>query len=389
MFQHQGRKALNHKLDNIKALTAILNHPEKKFKSLHIAGTNGKGSSSHMLASVLQQAGYKVGLYTSPHLKDFRERIKINGKEIPEKEVVFFIENHKKFFEENHLSFFEMTVGLAFDYFAKEQVDIAVIEVGLGGRFDSTNVITPEVSLITNISKDHMDILGDTLPKIAVEKAGIIKKEVPVVISEYNEQTASVFIEKARKENAPIIFASSISTDLKTDLNGIYQKKNIKGVLAVLDFLRNDFWEISEEDIQLGLLNVVKNTELKGRWQTLSKNPTIVCDTGHNEAGISYVVEQILQQKFTDLHIVLGFVKEKDVEHVLDLFPKNAHYYFCKPNIPRGLEVGKLFEIASKKNLIGQAYESVEKALNAAKENANPTDFIFVGGSTFVVAEVV
>lgn len=389
MFQHQGRKALNHKLDNIKALTAILNHPEKKFKSLHIAGTNGKGSSSHMLASVLQQAGYKVGLYTSPHLKDFRERIKINGKEIPEKEVVFFIENHKKFFEENHLSFFEMTVGLAFDYFAKEQVDIAVIEVGLGGRFDSTNVITPEVSLITNISKDHMDILGDTLSKIAVEKAGIIKKEVPVVISEYNEQTASVFIEKARKENAPIIFASSISTDLKTDLNGIYQKKNIKGVLAVLDFLRNDFWEISEEDIQLGLLNVVKNTELKGRWQTLSKNPTIVCDTGHNEAGISYVVEQILQQKFTDLHIVLGFVKEKDVEHVLDLFPKNAHYYFCKPNIPRGLEVRKLFEIASKKNLIGQAYESVEKALNAAKENANPTDFIFVGGSTFVVAEVV
>lgn len=389
MFQHQGRKALNHKLDNIKALTAILNHPEKKFKSLHIAGTNGKGSSSHMLASVLQQAGYKVGLYTSPHLKDFRERIKINGKEIPEKEVVFFIENHKKFFEENHLSFFEMTVGLAFDYFAKEQVDIAVIEVGLGGRFDSTNVITPEVSLITNISKDHMDILGDTLSKIAVEKAGIIKKEVPVVISEYNEQTASVFIEKARKENAPIIFASSISTDLKTDLNGIYQKKNIKGVLAVLDFLRNDFWEISEEDIQLGLLNVVKNTGLKGRWQTLSKNPTIVCDTGHNEAGISYVVEQILQQKFTDLHIVLGFVKEKDVEHVLDLFPKNAHYYFCKPNIPRGLEVRKLFEIASKKNLIGQAYESVEKALNAAKENANPTDFIFIGGSTFVVAEVV
>lgn len=389
MFQHQGRKALNHKLDNIKALTAILNHPEKKFKSLHIAGTNGKGSSSHMLASVLQQAGYKVGLYTSPHLKDFRERIKINGKEIPEKEVVFFIENHKKFFEENHLSFFEMTVGLAFDYFAKEQVDIAVTEVGLGGRFDSTNVITPEVSLITNISKDHMDILGDTLSKIAVEKAGIIKKEVPVVISEYNEQTASVFIEKARKENAPIIFASSISTDLKTDLNGIYQKKNIKGVLAVLDFLRNDFWEISEEDIQLGLLNVVKNTGLKGRWQTLSKNPTIVCDTGHNEAGISYVVEQILQQKFTDLHIVLGFVKEKDVEHVLDLFPKNAHYYFCKPNIPRGLEVRKLFEIASKKNLIGQAYESVEKALNAAKENANPTDFIFVGGSTFVVAEVV
>ncbi|MDO4229292.1 MAG: folylpolyglutamate synthase/dihydrofolate synthase family protein [Capnocytophaga sp.] len=389
MYQLQGREALNHKLDNIQMLTALLDYPEKKFKSLHIAGTNGKGSSSHMLASVLQQAGYKVGLYTSPHLKDFRERIKINGIEIPEDYVIHFVEKHKPFFEEHHLSFFEMTVGLAFDYFAKEQVDIAVIEVGLGGRFDSTNIISPEVSLITNISKDHMDILGDTLPKIAFEKAGIIKKNTPVVISEYDEETADVFIQKAKEENAPIIFASSLSTLLKTDLQGIYQEKNIKGVLAVFDFLRNDFWEISDEDIALGLLNVIKNTGLKGRWQTLSENPKIVCDTGHNQAGLSYVMKQIAQQKFTKLHIVLGFVKEKDVEHVLDLFPKEACYYFCKPNIPRGLDVHILHNIASKKGLVGESYNSVNQALTAAKHQAQTSDFIFVGGSTFVVAEVV
>lgn len=389
MYQSQGRNALNHKLDNIQALTTLLDYPERKFKSLHIAGTNGKGSSSHMLASVLQQAGYKVGLYTSPHLKDFRERIKINGKEISEEAVIDFIEKYKSFFEKQHLSFFEMTVGLAFNYFAQERVDIAVIEVGLGGRLDSTNIIHPEVSLITNISKDHMDILGDTLPQIASEKAGIIKKNTPVVISEYNEETAKVFIQKAKEENAPIIFASSLTTQLKTDLQGFYQEKNIKGVLAVLDFLRNDFWEISDEDIASGLLNVVKNTGLKGRWQTLGENPKIVCDTGHNEAGLSYVMKQITEQTFTKLHIVLGFVKEKDVEHVLDLFPKEAQYYFCKPNIPRGLDVHTLQKIASAKGLSGNSYNSVREALDAAKLQALPSDFIFVGGSTFVVAEVV
>ncbi|MDO5105562.1 folylpolyglutamate synthase/dihydrofolate synthase family protein [Capnocytophaga sp.] len=389
MFQNQGKKALNHKLDNIQKLVSFLGNPHTKFKSLHIAGTNGKGSSSHMLASVLQEAGYKVGLYTSPHLKDFRERIKINGIEITENEVIDFVKKHKSFFEENHLSFFEMTVGLAFDYFAKEQVDIAVIEVGLGGRFDSTNIINPEVSLITNISKDHTDILGNTLAKIAVEKAGIIKKNTPVVISERNEETASVFVEKAKKENAPIIFASSITTDLNTDLQGLYQQKNIKGVLAVLDFLRNDFWEISDENIKNGLLNVVKNTGLKGRWQTLSENPKIICDTGHNEAGLAYVIEQISKQSYDNLHLVLGFVKEKDVETVLDMFPKKAHYYFCKPNIPRGLDVEILTEMASRKGLIGKAYTSVNEALTAAKKHSLPSDFIFVGGSTFVVAEIV
>lgn len=389
MFQQQGRSALNHKLDNIQKLVAELGHPQTKFKTIHVAGTNGKGSSSHMLASVLQEAGYKVGLYTSPHLRDFRERIKINGFEIPQEEVVEFIANYRSFFEANNLSFFEMTVGLAFDYFAKQQVDIAVIEVGLGGRFDSTNIIIPEVSLITNISKDHTDILGNTLPKIASEKAGIIKRNTPVVISEYDEQTADVFIQKAKEENAPIVFANKIKTHLTTDLKGFYQEKNIKGVIAVLDFLRNHFWDISEENIAIGLKSVVKNTNLKGRWQTLGENPKIICDTGHNEAGLSYVLDQIAKETYKNLHIVLGFVKEKDVETVLKMFPKTAHYYFCKPNIPRGLDVHLLKELANKNNLKGDTYSSVELALTFAKKNAIPEDFIFVGGSTFVVAEVV
>lgn len=389
MFQQVGKSALNHKLDNIKAFTSLLNNPERTFKTIHIAGTNGKGSSSHMIASVLQEAGYKVGLYTSPHLKDFRERIKINGIEIPENEVVTFIEKHKAFLEEHHLSFFEMTVGLAFDYFSKQKVDIAVIEVGLGGRHDSTNIISPEISLITNISKDHTDILGDTLPKIAFEKAGIIKKNTPVVISEYETETASIFIEKANSENASITFASDLKTNLKTDLQGFYQEKNIRGVIAVLNHLRNNSWEISEENIEKGLLNVVKNTNLKGRWQTISENPKIVCDTGHNIAGISYVVEQISKQNFKNLHLVLGFVKDKDVDAVLSLFPKNAFYYFCKPNIPRGLEAEIVKEIAQQKGLNGNVFGSVEEALRSAKQNAQTSDFIFVGGSTFVVAEIV
>lgn len=389
MFQQVGKSALNNKLDNIKAFTSLLNNPERTFKTIHVAGTNGKGSSSHMISSVLQEAGYKVGLYTSPHLKDFRERIKINGTEIPENEVVTFIEKHKNFLEEHHLSFFEMTVGLAFDYFSKQKVDIAVIEVGLGGRHDSTNIISPEISLITNISKDHMDILGDTLPKIAFEKAGIIKKNTPVIISEYDEETAFVFVEKANLESAPITFASDLKTNLKTDLQGFYQEKNIKGVIAVLNYLRNNSWEISEENIEKGLLNVVKNTKLKGRWQTISENPKIVCDTGHNIAGISYVIEQISKQDFKNLHLVLGFVKDKDVDAVLSLFPKNAFYYFCKPNIPRGLDAEIVKEIAQQKGLNGNVFGSVEEALESAKQNAQSSDFIFVGGSTFVVAEIV
>ena len=389
MFQTQGKTALNNKLDNILVFTSVLGNPQTKFKSLHIAGTNGKGSSSSMLASILQEAGYKVGLYTSPHLKDFRERIKINGKEIPEDYVVSFIAKNRPFLEEYHLSFFEMTVGMAFSYFENEKVDIAVIEVGLGGRFDSTNIITPEVSLITNISKDHTDILGDTLPKIAFEKAGIIKQNVPVVISEYQEETAPVFTAKAKEMNAPIIFANHIETSLTTDLQGAYQEKNIKGVIAVTELLIYQGWDITPENIAQGLLHVVHNTNLKGRWQTLGSYPTIVCDTGHNVGGLTYVMEQLKKQTYTHLHIVVGFVKEKDVNSVLELFPKEATYYFCSPAIARGLNVDTLKEIATTKGLQGERYSSVAEALNAAKAQALPTDFIFVGGSTFVVAEVV
>ncbi len=388
MFQTQGKTALNNKLDNILTFTSVLGNPQTKFKSLHIAGTNGKGSSSSMLASILQEAGYKVGLYTSPHLKDFRERIKINGKEIPENYVINFISENKSFLEEHSLSFFEMTVGMAFCYFAEEKVDIAVIEVGLGGRFDSTNIITPEVSLITNISKDHTDILGDTLPKIAFEKAGIIKQNVPVVISEYQEETAPVFTAKAKEMNAPIIFANHIKTSLTTDLQGAYQEKNIKGVIAVTELLIHQGWDITPENIAQGLLHVVHNTNLKGRWQTLGSYPTIVCDTGHNVGGLTYVMEQLKKQTYTHLHIVVGFVKEKDVNSVLELFPKEATYYFCSPAIARGLNVDTLKEIAIAKGLQGERYSSVAEALNAAKAQALPTDFIFVGGSTFVVAEV-
>ena len=390
MFQTQGKNALNNKLDNILTFTSALGNPQTKFKSLHIAGTNGKGSSSSMLASILQEAGYKVGLYTSPHLKDFRERIKIDGKEIPEDYVVNFISENKSFLEEHSLSFFEMTVGMAFSYFAEEKVDIAVIEVGLGGRFDSTNIIIPEVSLITNISKDHTDILGDTLPKIAFEKAGIIKQNVPVVISEYQEETAPVFTARAKEMKAPIIFANHIETSLTTDLQGAYQEKNIKGVIAVIELLIHQGWDITSENIAQGLLHVVRNTNLKGRWQTLSSYPTtIVCDTGHNVGGLTYVMEQLKKQTYTHLHIVVGFVKEKDVNSVLELFPKEATYYFCSPAIARGLNVDTLKEIAIAKGLQGDAYSSVAEALNAAKAQALPTDFIFVGGSTFVVAEVV
>ena len=389
MFQTQGKNALNNKLDNILTFTSALGNPQTKFKSLHIAGTNGKGSSSSMLASILQEAGYKVGLYTSPHLKDFRERIKIDGKEIPEDYVVNFISENKSFLEEHSLSFFEMTVGMAFSYFAEEKVDIAVIEVGLGGRFDSTNIIIPEVSLITNISKDHTDILGDTLPKIAFEKAGIIKQNVPVVISEYQEETAPVFTARAKEIKAPIIFTNHIETSLTTDLQGAYQEKNIKGVIAVTELLIHQGWDITPENIAQGLLHVVHNTNLKGRWQTLGSCPTIVCDTGHNVGGLTYVMEQLKKQTYTHLHIVVGFVKEKDVNSVLELFPKEATYYFCSPAIARGLNVDTLKEIATTKGLQGERYSSVAEALNAAKAQALPTDFIFVGGSTFVVAEVV
>lgn len=388
MFQQQGASAYKKDLSNTIALVNHLNNPENKFKSIHVAGTNGKGSTSSMLASVLQEAGYKVGLYTSPHLKDFRERIKINGKEITEDYVVQFVKENKSFFEQNQLSFFEMTVGLAFQYFADEQIDVAIIEVGLGGRLDSTNIITPLVSVITNIGLDHTQFLGNTLKLIAAEKAGIIKQNIPVVVGEYLSETKSVFVETAHKNNAVLYFAQDNKIqDLPSDLLGDYQIKNKKTVLQTIDLLNNHF-NISEQAIKEGLLKVVKNTGLLGRWQQLGENPTVICDTAHNAHGLQIVMNQIKKQKFNNLHIILGVVNDKDLDSILPLFPKKAFFYFCKPNISRGLKGEELKEKASKFGLIGEVYDSVSIAYQVALKKAIPSDFIYIGGSTFVVAEI-
>lgn len=388
MYQQKGVAAMNAKLDNIISFCNVLGNPEKKFKSIHIAGTNGKGSSSHMLASILQEAGYKVGLYTSPHLKDFRERIKINGKVVGEDFVVDFIEQHKPFLEYQKLSFFEMTVGMAFHYFREEQVEIAVIEVGLGGRLDSTNIITPEVSLITNIGMDHTQFLGDTLEKIALEKAGIIKPMVPVVISETQAETKMIFSLIAHQLKSEIVFADEQpATGYTTDLLGEYQKKNINGVVAAISQLKG--FDVPEESISKGLANVVKNTGLLGRWQILQQNPLVVCDTAHNKEGLQLVLNQVQKQTYYQLHIVLGFVSDKDVESVLELFPKEAYYYFVRPSIPRGLDVGVLEEMAKEQGLMGEKYMSVQQGFQKALDSADEGDMIYVGGSTFVVAEVV
>ncbi len=387
MYQQKGKAAFNAKLDKTKLLAEHLGHPENKFKSIHVGGTNGKGSSSHMLASVLQEAGYTVGLYTSPHLKDFRERIRINGKQVSENFVSGFIAENKGFFETHQLSFFEMTVGMAFSYFAKKKVDIAIIEVGLGGRLDSTNIIRPEVSLITNIGFDHTDMLGNTLEKIAYEKAGIIKKGVPVVISEYQDETAAVFKSVANECDAKLIFADQGKQPaFATSLLGSYQKKNSRGVVAVLKEL--SAFEVNDEHIVSGLAKVVHNTGLLGRWQVLENTPLTICDTAHNSEGLQLVLKQLLQQEFDALHMVLGFVKGKDLDAILPLFPKNAQYYFCRPDIPRGLDTGILQKNAIDFDLTGTVYHSVKAALKAAKERAKATDLIFVGGSNFVVAEV-
>jgi len=390
MYQRIGNAAYKANLDNTYRLSEILNHPEKQFKSVHIAGTNGKGSTSHMLAAVLQEAGYKVGLYTSPHLKDFRERIKINGEMISENEVIDFVKEYKHEFEKIQLSFFEWTVGLAFHYFAKQKVDIAIIETGLGGRLDSTNIVTPEVAVITNISMDHMQFLGDTLAKIAAEKAGIIKSTIPVVIGETQPEIKPVFIEKAKQLNAPIQFADEYPTqEYESDLKGAYQQKNKKTVVATIQILQQLGWNIVENHIKTGLLNVVNNTGLMGRWQILNKQPLTVCDTGHNEAGIKLILAQLAEQTYKKLHFVLGVVNDKDITNILQLLPKSATYYFCQAKIPRALEVYILAEKATAVGLLGTTFPSVEAAYQAAQKNATAQDMIFIGGSTFVVAEVV
>ncbi|MDV7188548.1 folylpolyglutamate synthase/dihydrofolate synthase family protein [Lutibacter sp. TH_r2] len=390
MYQRQGKTAFKKDLTNSLALSKHLNFPEKKFKSIHVAGTNGKGSTSHMLASILQEAGFNVGLYTSPHLKDFRERIKINGEVISEKDVITFIEQNSSFFEQHQLSFFEMTVGLAFNCFEKYKVDIAIIEVGLGGRLDSTNIITPEVSVITNIGLDHTQFLGETLPEIAFEKAGIIKNNIPVVIGEFQEETFSVFKEISEKNKTKLYIASKeVETLYKTDLLGYYQLNNVKTAVKTIEVLNSIGYSISNNVLEKGLLNVVTNTKLLGRWQILQKKPKVVCDTGHNTEGLTYVIKQLKNEKYENLHIVLGVVNDKDLDTILPMFPKAATYYFCKPNIPRGLSAEILKNKALHFNLNGNCYNSVELAVNSAKEIATSNDLIFVGGSTFVVAEVI
>ena len=389
MYQRIGAAAYKVDVSNTLKLMAHLKEPQSSFKSVHVAGTNGKGSTSHMLASVLQDAGYKVGLYTSPHLKDFRERIKLNGKMIPEQKVVDFVENHRSFFEENQLSFFEMTVGLAFDYFKNEKVDIAIIEVGLGGRLDSTNVINPEVSVITNIGLDHTQFLGTTLAEIASEKAGIIKSKIPVVIGEAKPETTAVFIDKARKEKSPILFVEEEELpEFKTDLLGNYQIKNYKTAYATLGVLKQKGWGISNKNIENGFLNVAKNTGLQGRWQLLNKSPKVICDTAHNIEGLSLVLNQLKKEDFDKMHIVLGVVADKNLDAILPLFPKNAIYYFCKPAVIRGLAEAKLQQKARAYELIGASYVSVSEAYKSAMTAAKAKDLIFIGGSTFVVAEI-
>ena len=389
MYQNKGKSAFKKDLSNTIKLSVHLNHPEQQFKSIHVGGTNGKGSTSHILASILQEAGYKVGLYTSPHLKDFRERIKINGQVVSKQFVIGFIKRNKTFLESNNLSFFEMTVGMAFDYFAKQKVDIAIIEVGLGGRLDSTNIITPELSVITNIGFDHVQFLGDTLEKIAGEKAGIIKQNIPVVIGQTQDETKEVFSSKAKSTNSEIYFADQLVEEvLESDLKGSYQEHNKKTVIQSVTVLRQLGYDISNSNLKKGLLNVVKNSGLQGRWQVLQQQPKIVCDTAHNKEGLSYTMQQLQAESYNKLHIVFGVVSDKDLDGIISLLPKQASYYFCKPNVQRGQDEELLKEYFLSKGFTGNSYSSVNEALHTAKLNANTDDLIYVGGSTFVVAEV-
>ncbi|MFZ4862023.1 bifunctional folylpolyglutamate synthase/dihydrofolate synthase [Sphingobacterium sp. Mn56C] len=410
MFTRDGASAYKKDLDRTIALCEALGNPQHKFKTIHVAGTNGKGSSSHMLAAILAQAGYKTGLYTSPHLVDFRERVRINGEQVSEDFVVDFVQANAAGIEAVQPSFFEATVALAFDYFAKEEVDIAVIEVGLGGRLDSTNIISPAVCLITNIGMDHMNLLGDTLAEIAAEKAGIIKPLTPVVISETQESIAAVFRDKADRVQAPLFFADQIYTaervavnsqwqqvnvqhqEVETvydlDLLGSYQVKNLRGVLAVIEQLQVQGFKLTPTDIAAALSKVQLLTGLQGRWQTLCTDPLIICDTGHNEDGIKQVVQNLEGMSYVTLHIVIGAMRDKDLAHMLPYLPKNAVYYFSNPDMPRAMPAEELSDIAAGYQLKGKSYGPVLSALAAAKEQFKKGDLIFVGGSNFVVAEV-
>ena len=413
MYQRIGAAAYKPDLNNTIALLNLLGNPHHNFKSVHIAGTNGKGSTSHMLASIFQEAGYKTGLYTSPHLRDFRERIRINGEMIPEENVVKFIDTHREAFQQIGLSFFEMTVGMAFQYFADENVDIAIVEVGMGGRLDSTNLITPELSIITNIGLDHVQFLGDTLEKIAGEKAGIIKAGIPVVIGETQSETHQVFENKAQELHSPIFFADQLFDcdeihidELQTKkydiwknselyleaceipLTGNYQKKNLATVMCAADLLREKF-QLSDDDIRDGVANVIRNTHLMGRWQILDHDPLTIADTGHNVDGIREVVNQLAEMTYNKLHFVIGTVNDKDIDHILQLLPHNCEYYFCKADIPRGLDANILAQKAFEFGLRGNVYNSVRDAYLSALNAASFDDIVFVGGSNFTVAEVI
>jgi len=412
MFQRIGAAAYKANLDNTLAICKVLGNPETKFRSVHIAGTNGKGSTSHMLAAILQSTGLKVGLYTSPHLQDFRERVRINGKLIPQKHIVQFVAKHKTAFEAIAPSFFEWTVGLAFDYFASKKVDIAILETGLGGRLDSTNVVTPVLSVITNISPDHMNLLGDTLEKIAREKAGIIKPHVPVVIGETQAETEAVFLSTARLNESPIIFADqhwnaepekentrpglyvSLTrnglpsySDLECGLKGLYQLKNIATVMEAVEQLQLMGFRITEKDIRKGIAYVSVMTGLRGRWEQLSASPLTYADTGHNEAGIREVLRQFDLIPHSQLLFVLGMVNDKDIDKMLSLLPVTAEYFFCAASVPRALHPAILQESAGKYGLKGEVYPTVKDALHAAQEKARQLDLVFVGGSTFTVAD--
>lgn len=412
MYQRMGPAAMKKDLTNIRRLSDALGNPHRSFPSIHIAGTNGKGSTAHMLSAVFQAAGYRTGLYTSPHYRDFRERIKWNGQLVPEQWIVDFVAEHRQLFLTVRPSFFEITVAMAFQYFAAEQVDMAIIETGLGGRLDSTNIVRPELSIITNISYDHMQFLGDTLPEIASEKAGIIKPRVPVVIGETQPESRPVFLAKAKRENSPISFAdqhlaatllradyrqsvyridvdgATWFSELAIDVFGDYQRRNVQTVLHSLRHL-SDSWSLDDQAIERGLGQVRSLSRFLGRWQVLGKHPLILCDSAHNEAGMQEVHRQLQQIAYRQLHVVLGMVRDKDPKQTLQGWPREGLYYFCQPDVPRRLPAPELARHAGEMGITGQVYPSVQNALTAAREAAQPEDLIFVGGSIFVVAEVV
>lgn len=408
LFQQVGKDAYKEGLDNTHALDAYFGHPHRTFRTVHVAGTNGKGSCSHTLAAILQSAGYRTGLYTSPHLVDFRERIRVNGQPVSESYVIDFVEKHRHFFEPLHPSFFELTTAMAFRYFADQQVDVAVIEVGLGGRLDCTNIIHPDLCVITNISFDHIQFLGNTLAKIASEKAGIIKPQVPVVIGESTAETKPVFLQKAYEVEAPIIFAEEEQLlrsytrtcdgqylyqteeypDLKGELGGLCQLKNTNTLLSAIRQLKKEGYRLSDEHVRKGFAEVCELTGLMGRWQKVGSSPTIICDTGHNVGGISYIVEQLSLQNYEQLHIVIGMVNDKDISGVLALLPSTASYYFTRASVQRALPAEQVKELAGRFGLQGEAYPDVSTALAAAKAAATHRDLIFVGGSSFIVADL-